>query len=167
MTNAAQSQQPETDESIYGNDYSHSDLVKSLFTPKQSWPEQPIELWRVFLPYCLQRVEDDANSWVILNRNYTPIGCFRKTHDGDVFYPDYAVPIRITQKRAESISFYQDIELTGRAGENIFLYDDGSRPFGKTSTAANRKAYFERLSALEKLETIKPKLKRKHRYRMY
>jgi hypothetical protein len=93
---------------------------------------------RVFMPYCLQRLEDGR--YVVLNRYYKPLGLDNRHFD----YDDYAVKLRITAKGAAKLSFKGSEDVN-----NIYLYNDGSIP---TRGAAAMKAYLGRIATLMKLK---------------
>ncbi len=97
----------------------------------------------VYFPYCLQRQED--GSWVVLNREYKPVGFNRRTW---VDYADYPVSVHLrglgpkTLKRLAFNGKYED----GR----VYLYNDGCVP---THSPEKLKSYLERLATLAKLKT--------------
>ncbi len=96
------------------------------------------EARQVFLPYCIQQIADGR--YVVLNRNYKPLG-FR-TRDW-VDYGDYAVPLRITAKQAEKLS-YEGSPNTSF----VCFYNDGCIP---TASVMHMRAYLDRLAAFAKL----------------
>jgi hypothetical protein len=96
---------------------------------------------QVFLPYCIQQVEDGR--YVVLNRNYKPLG-FRSRERVD--YNDYAVPLRITAKQAAKMSWRGDSGTT-----MIFFYNDGCIP----DSPARLRAYLERYAVFARLK-LKP-----------
>lgn len=70
----------------------------------------------VVLPYCLKRLED--GTYVILNREYKPIGFKTREH---IEYEDFPITHKIkgiTKKTAEKLSWKGDNNL-----DTIFLYD--------------------------------------------
>ena len=96
----------------------------------------------VHLPYCLERLEDGR--YVILNREYKPIG-FKTSSWID--YEKYPIAVkfkRLTAKTAEKIS----ARASGNLKE-IYLYNDGCVP---TRSAKNMEAYLKRLEILAKLK---------------
>jgi len=95
----------------------------------------------VHLPYCLTKQAD--GKYVVLNREYKPIGF--KTKDW-IDYEKYPVAVKIkglTAKVAAKISYKGSVDL-----ENIYLYNDGCIP---TKSAKNMQAYLNRLEVLAKL----------------
>lgn len=101
------------------------------------------------MPYCLHRIEGDR--WIVLNRNYSPLGANAKTRDGRINYDDYSVQLKITQKRAEAMS-WKPVTLTNEPGEGVWLYNDGCNPFRSGATTAHMESYCEKLSILIKLQ---------------
>ncbi len=97
----------------------------------------------IYLPYCLVRQED--GSWVVLNREYKPVGFYTRTW---VDYADYPVSVRLRglgPKTLERLAFngkYED----GR----VYLYNDGCVP---THSPEKLKSYLERVAILAKLRT--------------
>ncbi len=95
------------------------------------------EAHRIFMPYCLQRL--DSGKWVVLNRNYKPLGY---TKEEWVEYEQYAVPLKISVTEKKKISFDRT------TGDTIWLYNDGCVP---TSSSEDMQAYSKRLEVLSKL----------------
>lgn len=96
----------------------------------------------VHLPYCIQQQAD--GTYVILNREYKPLGFKTREH---VNYADYPIGVRIkglTAKSAAKLSYKGDPNTS-----SIFLYNDGCIP---TDSAAKMKAYLERLGHLAKFK---------------
>lgn len=99
----------------------------------------------IYLPYCVQQLGD--KTWVILNRNYKPLG------SGTTDYVEYEdIPIafriaKITPAQAKKISYKGDADAT----EIIYLYDDGCVP---TYSKKDMAAYLPRLEALMKLKLV-------------
>lgn len=97
----------------------------------------------LFLPYCIQQIE--KNKYVVLNREYKPLG-FKTTQI--VKYEDYPIVVEIKGLTKSKIA---KISHNGSEDKrNIYLYDDGCVP---TSTVDNMKKYLERLAILAKLKT--------------
>jgi hypothetical protein len=99
-------------------------------------------LFRIMLPYCLDRQED--GSYVVLNRDYKPLG-FATNYW--VRYDDYPVAYRIkrlTARQAAKISCHGSEDL-----DRIYLYNDGCNPANNKSEAW--KAYVKRLDVLRRL----------------
>ncbi|MCH2341477.1 hypothetical protein ACGFZ7_16360 [Pseudomonas sp. NPDC047963] len=96
------------------------------------------ELRHTHFPYCLDRQED--GSYVMLNRNYKPIGFMTGEW---VNYEEHPVSVKlqgITQKLAA------ELDARGRENmERIHLYNDGCVP---TDNAESMQAYLSRLSKL-------------------
>jgi hypothetical protein len=97
----------------------------------------------VYFPYCIERQEN--GSWVILNRNYKPVGLNTGKF---IKYGDYPVSIRLkglgpaTLKRLSC----KDEEPKGR----VYLYTDSCIP---TSGAKAMSSYLKKLEILLKIQT--------------
>lgn len=96
----------------------------------------------IYFPYCLRRQED--GSYVVLNRNYKPLGFDTGEY---VDYKNYPIAVRfkgLTPKMAAKLSY------DGSEGlDSIYLYNDGTVP---TASAKNLTAYLNRLAQLAKLK---------------
>lgn len=108
-----------------------------------------LNLRGIYFPYCLQRLDD--GSWIILNRNYKPLGSTSKEH---VVYEDiddaFRIP-RITPGQVQKLSCTGSIDDDGR----IYLYEDSCIP---TSGQKHMTAYLERLAILMRLKLTIEKL---------
>ena len=74
---------------------------------------------RIFFPYCLQRRDDGL--WVVLNRNYKPVGSTTRDYVSYDDIPQTECIERITKEQMAKLSH------TGRCGadqRSIYLYDD-------------------------------------------
>jgi len=94
------------------------------------------------LPYCLERQDDGR--YVVLNREYNPVG-FCTTERLD--YSKYPVAVkisRLTAKTAARLSYNNDPKI-----DRIYLYNDGCIP---TSSSAHMAAYLQSLAILAKLK---------------
>lgn len=101
------------------------------------------ELRRTHFPYCLQRLEDGR--YVMLNRNYKPIGFLTGEW---ITYGDYPIGMKIKGLGPKTIA---ELDCQGGADPTtIFLYNDGSIP---TSSKENMQAYLAKLAKLMALET--------------
>jgi hypothetical protein len=101
--------------------------------------KERFSLARIALPYCVQRQAD--GSYILLNRNYKPLGFANREH---VRYEDY--PIRFRFRRLLSKTKNKIHEGTDH--EQIYLYSDGTRPW---SSKKNMKEYLQRLESLMSL----------------
>lgn len=98
------------------------------------------EFRRVFLPYCIERVEGHGH--VVLNRLYKPLGQRSGEH---VDYAPHAVKfIGLTPAKAEQIS-----HARSAGTDRIHLYADASAP---TKSPEDWDAYQKRLKVLSALE---------------
>lgn len=100
------------------------------------------ELRHTHFPYCLQQQEDGR--WVVLNRNYKPIGFVSTDY---IRYEEYPVGATLKKLSAKTmLALSHDPSFNeGR----IYLYDDSCIP---TRSAANMRAYLEKLVILMKLK---------------
>lgn len=99
------------------------------------------ELRRIFLPYCVQKLEDGR--YIILNRKYKPLGI---SDSAWVVYEEHpsAVTIKgLTAAKAKKISHKASDDR-----DTIHLYGDGCIP---TQEKAHWVAYSERLRLLAEL----------------
>jgi hypothetical protein len=103
-----------------------------------------VEFRKIVFPYCLIKQED--GSYLVLNRNYKPVGFNTSTW---VNYEDYPIKIkfkRLTSLTVSKISYNNDPNI-----DKIFLYNDGCVP---TASAKNMNAYLNRLKILASLQVI-------------
>jgi hypothetical protein len=101
-----------------------------------------VEFRKLFFPYCLIKQED--GSYLVLNRNYKPVGFNTSIW---VNYEDYPIKIkfkRLTSLTASKISYNNNPDI-----DKIFLYNDGCVP---TASAKNMNAYLNRLKILASLQ---------------
>ena len=96
----------------------------------------------VFMPYCLDKQEDGR--YVVLNREYKPIGFNVKDFFNYKEYPICSNIAGITPKLAAKLSWSKSEDT-----KRIYLYNDSCIP---TDSAANMKAYLSRLQLLFKLK---------------
>ncbi len=93
-------------------------------------------------PYCIKKLPDE--SFVVLNRDYKPLGFNTKDH---LAYEQYPIAVRFARLVPATVA---KLSVHGHTDTDfIFLYDDGSIP---TESAANMKAYLARLEILSKLK---------------
>jgi hypothetical protein len=95
-----------------------------------------------YFPYCLQKQAD--GSYLILNRDYKPVGFNTKEH---LVYENYPVAVqfaRLLPATAAKLSVHGKPDL-----DAIYLYNDGTVP---TDSQANMAAYLARLELLAKLK---------------
>jgi hypothetical protein len=96
----------------------------------------------VFLPYCLEKQPDGR--YVVLNREYKPIGFKTREH---IEYEEYPICVElkgIGEVTAAKVSYNSDSNT-----DMIFLYNDGCVP---TESAEHMKNYLNRLAILAKLK---------------
>lgn len=99
------------------------------------------ELRQRAFPYCVQRLDDGR--YILLNRRYKPLGWPGGEHVDYDAHPS-AAKIRITAATARKLSYESSPAI-----DRIYLYNDGCVP---TRSAANMRAYLERLAVLMKLK---------------
>jgi hypothetical protein len=96
----------------------------------------------IHFPYCLQRQAD--GSYVVLNREYKPLGFKTNAHIDYAGYPIAVKLKRMTAKTAKKLSCDGSANLT-----SIYLYNDGCVP---TRSRKNMQQYLARLEILAKLK---------------
>jgi hypothetical protein len=98
-------------------------------------------------PYCLKKTDDGR--YVLLNRNYKPVGFFTGEF---VTYEDYPVAVRLKGMDAQLAA---QIDVKGRPNlDTIYFYCDATIP---TQSEANMSAYLERLVTAMCLKTVEEK----------
>src|SRR5690606_37884986 len=103
-------------------------------------PTQTEEFRRVFLPYCIERVEGHGRA--VLNRLHKPRGRRTREHGA---YPPYAGKlVGLTPAKAEQLSHARSQDT-----DRIHLYPDATAP---TRSPADWDAYQRRLQLLATLE---------------
>lgn len=96
----------------------------------------------IYLPYCLKKQTD--GSFIVLNREYKPLGFNTLTH---VKYEDYPISTKfkgLTEKQITKVAYNGKMDH-----DCIFLYNDASIP---TSSKENMKNYLDRLQILANLK---------------
>ena len=96
----------------------------------------------IYLPYCL--LKHDSGGYLILNRDYKPLGFSTTKHLTYEDYPIEAKFLRMSKTTAAKLSYEKSDNL-----DRIFLYNDGCIP---TSSEQNMKQYLEKLKILAKLK---------------
>jgi hypothetical protein len=92
----------------------------------------------VFMPYCLE-LQDDG-TYVVLNRNYKPLGFATKNWTDYSAYPVGVSFDKMTQAKIEKLSIHGE----ARNGK-IYLYADASAP---NKSKRNMEIYLEKLALL-------------------
>lgn len=92
----------------------------------------------LYFPYCLRRLDD--GSWIILNRNYRPVGHGGSSYpDHEGIHPNFRIP-NLTNSQIRALSH------TGEAdGNDVYLYNDGCVP---TNGVRHMDDYLRRLRTL-------------------
>lgn len=98
----------------------------------------------VYFPYCIEKQKD--GSWVILNRNYKPVGF--NTADF-VKYEEYPVSMRIKGLSPATLKKLSCKEE--EPGDRVYLYNDVCIP---TDDAKSMSGYLKKLEILLRLKTL-------------
>lgn len=100
------------------------------------------KLAHTHLPYCLQQTKD--GKWLVLNRNYKPLGTVSKEF---VDYDSHPDRLAIHPRTIGAIRRLACNEIEGTPDDPgiLFFYDDGSMP---TESARNWASYSTILSLL-------------------
>lgn len=96
----------------------------------------------VYFPYCIEKQKD--GSWVVLNRDYNPVG-FNTSER--ITYEDYPVSMKIKGLGPGTLRklSWNDEE----PGDKVYLYNDSCTP---TRSEKAMFSYFEKLKILLKLK---------------
>jgi hypothetical protein len=99
------------------------------------------------LPYCLQKTSDGR--WLVLNRNYKPLGVTSKEW---VDYDGHPDRLMLHSRTVAAIAKAAVRVIADRPSDPgiIYLYDEATMP---TESAANWGAYAKRLSLLMHAKT--------------
>jgi len=95
----------------------------------------------VYFPYCIQKQSD--GSWVVLNRQYKPVGFNTSEYINYEEFPVSAKLQGIGPAVAGKLSYSGE-----DASDRIYLYNDGCIP---TDSKTNMDAYLKKLGILAKL----------------
>lgn len=96
---------------------------------------------RIFLPYCL--LKHDSGGYVVLNRDYKPLGFSTNDH---IIYENYPIEVkflRMSKVTAKRLSYEGNDSIN-----EIYLYNDATVP---TNSDENMKNYLEKLKILAQL----------------
>ncbi|MEH6564625.1 MAG: hypothetical protein V7756_04790 [Halopseudomonas sp.] len=94
-------------------------------------------------PYCLKRQEDGR--YVLLNRNYKPVGFFTGEW---IDYENYPIGVKLKGMTPAKAA---ELDHAGRDNvEAIFLYNDGCIP---TDSSEHMQSYLQRLAILMTIKT--------------
>jgi hypothetical protein len=107
------------------------------------------EYRRIWLPYAVKKMNDDAGGWIPLNRRYKPLG---EPTDNWVKYEDFPKALRIksiTLQQQKKIHHGNSNAAPWLPNEMIWLYHDSVIP---TKSPAHWRAYQERLFVLSRLK---------------
>lgn len=102
------------------------------------------EFRSIYFPYCIQKQSD--GSWVVLNREYNPVG-FNTI--GSIDRKDYPVSVRFKGLRSTTLD---KLSYSGASnGDVVYLYNDGCIP---TGSAEHMEAYMKKLQIMAKLTVV-------------
>jgi hypothetical protein len=96
----------------------------------------------IYLPYCIEKLKD--GSWVVLNREYKPVG-FRT--ENYIKYEDFPVAAKfkgLTPAKLRKLSYTGSV-----TGDRVYLYQDSTNPL---LSQKNMEEYQKRLEILAKLK---------------
>lgn len=102
------------------------------------------KLFRYTMPYCIQKQAD--GKYVVLNRDYKPIGFNMKE---GCTYSEYPISYKLkglTPEKAKKISRWSEPGLA-----SVYLYSDGTVP---TDSKKNWDNYIKRLEVLMRLLVV-------------
>jgi hypothetical protein len=95
----------------------------------------------VYFPYCIEKQSDGA--WVVLNRQYKPVGF---NTDDFIQYENYPVSAKL---RGLGPEFCKKLSYTGDSdSDRIYLYNDSCNPINSKDDMT---AYLKKLEILAKL----------------
>jgi hypothetical protein len=111
------------------------------------------EYRRIWLPYCIKKMNDAIGGWIVLNRRYKPLGM--PTDDWVVYedVPRYVRIKRITLSQQKKIHHGCIDAAPWLPNDMIWLYHDGCRP---TASSSDWNAYQRRLLVLSSLNCFGP-----------
>ena len=99
----------------------------------------------VYFPYCIEKQSD--GTWVVLNRQYKPVGF--NTSDF-IEYENYPVSAKLN---GIGPGICKKLSYTGQVeGDRVYLYNDGCNP---TNSKADMEAYLKKLEILAKLKLVR------------
>ena len=102
----------------------------------------------LYFPYCIQKRDDGA--WLILNRNYKPIGMTTNEWVDYEAHPADMCIAKITPAQASKINYNGKPEYE----DTIYLYTDGCVP---TDSKKYMDEYLARVALVMKLKTVREK----------
>jgi hypothetical protein len=105
--------------------------------------EIQMELWRIYLPYCLRKLK--SGNWIFLNRKYKPIGidCADRIdyEKSDTIFKFRRDPVIRLQKYSVNI-------INSDEGETYFFFDDSCLPYSNKPSTIK---YFDRMKEIMSL----------------
>ena len=95
----------------------------------------------VYFPYCIEKQSD--GTWVVLNRQYKPVG-FNTSEF--INYEEYPVSAKLS---GIGLGICKKLSYSGEAeGNRVYLYNDGCTP---TNSQKDMDQYLKKLAILAKL----------------
>jgi len=95
----------------------------------------------VYFPYCIEKQDD--GTWVVMNRQYKPVGFNTSDY---ISHEDYPVSAKLS---GIGPGVCRKLAYDGKGqGNRVYLYNDGTNPVG---SKANMDAYLKKLAILAKL----------------
>ncbi len=101
---------------------------------------------RIFLPYVIQKIEDETGGWVILNREYKFLGTTNWS-----FYEDTPRSFRIARITDET---KQQLNNDNDYNDRIYLFDGSCSPLSKNAFRKHRLEYSRKVYMVSLLKTF-------------
>ena len=95
----------------------------------------------IYFPYCLKKHND---GWVILNREYVPVGLYTAK---DMDYDGWEYPLKFTRKQLDALNG----GTSAATLKSVYLYSDGTNP---RKGKQYMKSYLQKLEILMLKEPI-------------
>ena len=114
------------------------------------------DLSRIIFPYCLKKRDD--GTYIVLNRDYRPIGFDSPER---VEYKDYPINIKVARISKQAITEIAcHVDDTG----TFWLYNDKTYP---TDSAENMRVYLDKLKRLAKYKVTRKATTMNHKNQRY
>lgn len=117
------------------------------------------DFFRINMPYVIEKVDEFGGEWVVLNRDYAPLGYPKSAGlKWKLFPQEYLRLKRITaykinQLKRAGAKLHKN-EETG-AVQKIYLYNDAAVPVDRLNVKLNKSNWDRYCKLLEILATIK------------
>jgi|688.fasta_scaffold1050811_1 hypothetical protein len=103
----------------------------------------------IFLPYVLQKLEDNIGGWVILNRKYKFPGTTSWSHY-ELAPKHFRLPkVSDELRRYLSTGFKEPLYE-----DKVYFFNDGCSPLSKNASTKVKEQYALKLAMVSKLETV-------------